>query len=87
MLHLHGGFGHHVAPFVATPSHLAETVRERLRSFLKHVIPPVVPVRGPVVLKVLWSRRLNADSSNREAARNDMESVSETANLRRSRRS
>ena len=54
-LHLRGAFGHHVASFVATPAHLAATIRRRLRFFLKSVVPPIVAVGRPV-LRVVWSR-------------------------------
>ena len=55
MLHLRGAFGHHVASFVATPAHLATTIRRRLLFFLKSVVPPIVAARRPV-LRVVWSR-------------------------------
>ena len=54
-LRLRGAFGHHVASFVATPAHLAITIRRRLRSFLKSVVPPIVAVARPA-LRVVWSR-------------------------------
>lgn len=54
-LHLRGAFGHHVASFAATPAHLAVTIRRRLRSFLKSVVPPISAVGRPV-LRVVWSR-------------------------------
>ena len=54
-LHLRGAFGHHVASFVATPAHLAATIRRRLRFFLKSVVPPLVAVGRPA-LRVVWSK-------------------------------
>ena len=51
-IHVRGGFGHHVAGFLAAPDRLAERVEHRLRAFLRGVVPPlsVVP-RRPVLVR------------------------------------
>lgn len=59
-LHIRGGFGHHVARFLAAPARLAEHVERRLRAFLQGVAPPlsVVPRRPVLVLRVVRANRL-----------------------------
>ena len=42
------------ASYVSTPAHLAVTIRRRLRSFLKSIVPPIAV--GRPVLRVVWSR-------------------------------
>ena len=36
---LSGAFGHHIAPFWATPDRVPETVERQLRAFLRGVVP------------------------------------------------
>jgi hypothetical protein len=51
-LHIRGGFGHHVAEFLAAPDRLAERVEHRLRAFLRGVVPPLpVLPRRPVLVR------------------------------------
>ena len=59
-LHIRGGFGCHVAAFLATPARLAEHVERRLRAFLQGVAPPlsVVPRRPVLVIRVVQANRL-----------------------------
>ena len=59
-LHIRGGFGYHVAAFLATPARLAEHVERRLRAFLQGVAPPlsVVPRRPVLVIRVVQANRL-----------------------------
>lgn len=59
-LHIRGGFGHHVARFLATPARLAEHVERRLRAFLQGVVPPlsVVPRRPVLVIRGVLANRL-----------------------------
>jgi hypothetical protein len=37
-LRVRGAFGHHIAPFWASPERVAETVERQLRSFLRGVV-------------------------------------------------
>jgi hypothetical protein len=37
-LRVRGAFGHHIAPFWASPDRVAETVERQLRSFLRGVV-------------------------------------------------
>jgi hypothetical protein len=48
-LRIRGGFGHHVALFLAVPDRLAERVEYTLRAFLQGAVPPFpVVARRPV---------------------------------------
>jgi len=50
-LHVRGGFGHHVARFLAAPDRLADRVERRLRAFLQGVVPPLSAApRRPVLV-------------------------------------
>jgi hypothetical protein len=62
-LHIRGGFGHHVARFLAVPDRLAERVERRLRAFLQEVVPPfsVMP-RRPLLVNLRRSGRSVATS-------------------------
>jgi hypothetical protein len=59
-LHVRGGFGHHVATFLAAPDRLAERVEHRLRAFLQGVVPPlsVVPPRPVLVRRFVPAARV-----------------------------
>jgi hypothetical protein len=59
-LHLRGGFGHHVAGFLAAPDRLAGRVEHRLRAFLQGVVPPlsIVPCRPVLVRRVVQAARV-----------------------------
>jgi hypothetical protein len=50
-LHIRGGFGHHIATFLAAPDRLAECVERRLRAFLHGIVPPLSAApRRPVLV-------------------------------------
>jgi hypothetical protein len=50
-LRIRGGFGHHVALFLAVPDRLAERVGYTLRAFLQGAVPPFpVVARRPVLV-------------------------------------
>jgi hypothetical protein len=59
-LHVRGGFGHHVARFLAAPDRVAEGVEHRLRAFLQGVVPPlsIVPRRPVLVRRVVQAARV-----------------------------